>query len=249
MNQSRAASATIDSHMRGKPNPEKPTSMPDPESEWLDVTVPSVSGHYIELEEQGKLEELLRLKTTWERLKRDLMVTDDELGQFKNPRWLLDFYIRTRRRARRYGPTLKSEAARLERTKAKLTAELKALERQIVQMDPAILDIPSSQITGRPDPPLAIGLDDNPHVLVRDLTIKKLAKSGISEDAEICKRLDSELMQRDAPPLGIPEAWVEEFGDEWKKKHGWNFYFAAYRHPRTKNRMQKMISKAKVRSS
>ena len=54
-------------------------------------------------------------------------------------------------------------------------------------------------------------------------------------------------MVRDAPPLGIPEGWVEKFGDEWRGKHRWNFYFAAYRDPRTKNRMQKMISKAKTR--
>jgi hypothetical protein len=227
----------------------KPARAPNPESDWLDVSVPSVSGHYIELEEQGKHGELLRLQKERESLKRNLMITNVELSQFGNPLWLLDFYVRTSNQGRKFGSALNGEADQLERRKQKLNAELEAVEKQITRIDPLILTIPLPQVAEiiSPERLPTIGPDDDPFVLVRDYTIKKLVKRGISDDAEICKRLDSELMGRDAAPLGIPETWVEKFGDEWRKKFGWNFYFAAYRDSRTKNRMQKMISKAKTR--
>lgn len=133
--------------MCGKRNPEKPDNMPNPESDWLDVTVPSVSGHYIELEQQGKLDELLRLKKERERLTRDLMVINSELSQFNNPSWLLDSYIRIRNQGRRFGSALKSEADQLERRKEKLNAELEAVEKQITRIDPLILAIPLPQVT------------------------------------------------------------------------------------------------------
>jgi hypothetical protein len=86
-------------------NRAKPARAPNPESDWLDVSVPSVSGHYIELEEQGKLEELLRLQKERERLKRNLMVTNVELSQFGNPLWL-HFYVRTSNQGRKFGSAL-----------------------------------------------------------------------------------------------------------------------------------------------
>jgi len=236
--------------MRTKQKPKEPTSTPNPESDWLDVTVPSVSGHYIELEERGKLAELLRLNKERELLKRHLMVTNDELTQFANRLWLLEFYVRTRARGRRFGSALKSEADRLERRKKELNAELDAIEKQIAQIDPLILDIPSPPVPEIPyleRPP--IGQDDDPYILVRDYWIKKLSIRGVSDDEEICKNLDSELMVRNAPPVGIPPTWIDNFGEEWRTKYGWRFYYAAYRDPRTRNRMQKMISKAKVRLS
>ena len=120
---------------------------PNPESDWLDVSVPSVSGRYIELEQQGKLGELLRLQKERERLKRNLMVTNVELSQFGNPLWLLDFYVRTGNQGRKFGSALNGEADQLERRKQKLNAEIQAVEKQITRIDPHILTIPLPQVT------------------------------------------------------------------------------------------------------
>jgi hypothetical protein len=215
----------------------------------LDVSAPSLSGRYIQLEKEGKVEELLRLQEKRDKLRRDILIVTMDLGRFENQRWLLEFYIRTKNRGENYGRALKREADRLERQKVNLAAELDAIERKIARIDRVILAIeplPQGHEVSRSGRLPRIEPGENAHILVRDYTIKKLSYERLS-DQEICRRLDLELASRDAVPLGIPSGWVDNYREEWQEKYGWNFYLAAYEDTRTKNLMQKMISKAKKR--
>ena len=103
----------------------------------IDVSVESVSGRYLDLEKQGKLEQLLRLEKKREDLRRMLLITDTELGQINNPLWLLEFYFRTRQRRSSFGSSLQKRADQLEKRKAKASGELAEIEKQISRIDPS----------------------------------------------------------------------------------------------------------------
>src|SRR5712692_6447573 len=64
--------------------------------QFLDVSAPSWSGRFIQLEQEGKLEQLLKLWGHREKLRRELQTTEIDLSHFGNPLWLLQSYIRIR---------------------------------------------------------------------------------------------------------------------------------------------------------
>jgi len=70
----------------------------------------------------------------------------------------------------------------------------------------------------------------------RDFVVRKYSRLS---DPEICSKLDAELMQRDAPPIG--------FINNWTEKYGVKGYLEAYMKVECRNLVQKMISKAKKR--
>lgn len=215
----------------------------------LDVSAPSWSGHFIQLEQEGKLEQLLELWGHREKLRRKLQTTEIDLSQFGNPLWLLESYIRIRNTGDRFGPRLKAQARALEERKKKLATELSEVEREISLIDPMILSVVPKPAL-EPSLPVrlpGIAANENAFVLVRDYLIKQASALGWS-DEQICTRLDGELARRGEPPVGIPQKWADDYGEQWNKPTpDWKFYSAAYNDKRTKNLMQKMISKAKVR--
>jgi len=215
------------------------------EDELLDVSLVGISGRYIELEKQGKLEELLELQETRKRLSVDLMVVESELSEFGNPLCLLNFYAKVRNRAGKFDTQLKARAARLEKQRAKLRGDLTKIEGQISRIEPLLLTVPFADAPNVERPP-AIRIGEDSFVLVRDYEIKLAAAEGLS-DLDICKRLDFKLVQPTGVPLGMPERWKEEFGEIWKRSYGGVSYVAAYQCPETKNNVQKMISVAKSR--
>ncbi len=221
-----------------------------PEPGFLNVSVPSASGHYIDLEKQGKLEQLLKLQNKREQLQQELMITNAQLSKFENRLWLLQFYVGVRNRGGNFQSALNRAAQRLERRKEKWGTELAEIEEQISRIDPLILRIPIPAISDISSSTQMWEIPDkrDQYVFLRDHEIKRLAKKGLSA-SKICGQLDLAFAAVDRPPLGIPDKWVQEFGQEWKKKYEWKFYRAAYNDARTKNRMQKMISKAKKRLS
>ncbi len=218
-------------------------------SDEIDVSVQAVSGKYLELEKQGKLEELLRLEQKREELQYDLAHTNAELSQINNQRWLLDFYFRARKRNECFGAKLERKAAQLEKRKARVSSELADIEGRISRIEPLLLQVQLpeypeiSSLVGKA--PLRSRIDD-PYAAVRDLMIKHLSDKEDSNE-KICIELDAQLARRGDSPMGIPDEWVDKFGPDWQKKHGWNFYLAAYKDSRTKSRMQAIISKAKSR--
>jgi hypothetical protein len=216
------------------------------QDDLLDVSAVGISGRYIELAEQGKLDELLRLQEKRIHLLDNLTIIESELSQFENPVWLLNFYVKAQNRAKNFGTELPRRAGQLERQRTKLRTEIEEIEKQIARIEPLILKAPLHEIPVVQRPP-AIKSGENPFVLVRDYAIKLAASEGLS-DLDICKRLDLTLTVRGAEaPVGMPEQWVETFGESWKKSYGRVTYVAAYQTPETKNRMQKMISIAKDR--
>jgi hypothetical protein len=223
----------------------KRPASPSPDTP-IDVSVPSVSGAYIKLDEEGKLGELLELQEKRDKLRQKQTVLSDQLSKFGDRYWLLEFFARTASRGKKYGPEIVREAARLESQRVQVNSELQEVEAQISRIDPRMLSIPLPATTIRLSnrkatlpPPTARW-----PVIARDHEIRRQAAKGLS-DKEICKALDFELAMKDGPPVGIPEKWVEQFEREWHKQYAWNFYSAAYATPATRNRMQKMISKAK----
>jgi hypothetical protein len=234
------------------PQPTKPVRVPevtaddDHGEDLLDVTVASISGRYIELAEQGKLDKLVGLQEKRGRLLDDLRVVESELSQFGNQLWLLNFFVRCQKRGENYAKQLPRRADQLERQRSKFRGEIEKVEKQIAEIEPLILKVPLPDVPIFDRPP-AIRAGDNPFVLVRDYAIKLAASEGLS-DLDICKRLDMTLTLRGAvAPVGMPEPWVEEFKATWTKTYGSVTYVAAYQYPQTKNRMQKMISTAKAR--
>jgi hypothetical protein len=216
------------------------------QDDLLDVSVVGISGRYIELAEQGKLDELVGLQEKRRHLLDSLTIIESELSQFGNPVWLLNFFVKAQNRAKKFGTELPRRARQLERQRTKLRAEIEEIEKQIARIEPLILKAPLHQIPVAERLP-AIKSGENPFVLVRDYEIKLAASEGLS-DLDICKRLDLTLTVQGAEaPVGMPEQWAEEFGETWKKRYGGVSYVAAYRYPQTKNRLQKMISTAKTR--
>jgi hypothetical protein len=209
----------------------------------LDVSVDSVTGHYIALERQGKLRQLLQLQNKRERIAAKLMPVEAELSQFANPIWLLNFYAKTAR-----GGSFESELSRrarqLEHQKLKLKNELVSVEEQISALDRTLLRLPLPATRSAVLPP-PIDASQDKFVMVRDYAIVQAALSGLS-DLDICRRLDLDLARHDGPPLGFPERWVEELADVARRSGGPS-YVSAYQHSATKNRVQKMISSAKKR--
>jgi hypothetical protein len=236
----------------------KSSNSTDSSSEFLDVSVGSISGRYIELAEQGKLVDLVRLQKERERLALELNSINTKMLLCNDPIWLLNFTIRASRKGGRYGDKLRKEVSRLEKEKGWRTERLAKVEEQIRELEPSLLQIPivpaaSGSAPARllPTPFLDVPNFRDHHALVRDFIIKRLcrARRNIS-DEEICAELDLELGDGKAPPDGIPDAWVLKYGEDWKRgntKSPYSFYRAAYRDSRTKNSMQKMIATAKTR--
>ena len=208
--------------------------------ETLDVSVPSVSGFYIDLEKRGKLRELSELMKKRDRLHREVANKTAERQKINDRGYLLAF----RRGRANFVWELQKKAARVEEVISKKSTQLAEIESQIAQIDPRALEIAVPAGTSSPETISDIGLQENLDVARRDRLIQKLSNTEKSSLA-ICRALDFELGNQDAPPTGIPGRWVKQYGDGWKKRHGWKFYEAAYKDPSTKNAMQKMISVAK----
>lgn len=220
----------------------------------FDVSVPSISGRYIELDEQGKLVDLLRLQKERERLLSELNRINAKLAQFGSEFWLLNVFAQTVKKHERYGDKLRKEAHVLETKKRQITGQLVKVEDQIRKIEPRILQIPMmTTLTQKPKLtklPSTAFLDfpsfKDPYILARNYWIKVLCKKQKKiSNGDICTNLDTTFAVRGAPPNGIPEDWVEKYGDEWKLKYGYAFYRAAYRDKRTKKAIQRLISKAK----
>jgi hypothetical protein len=116
------------------------------------------------------------------------------------------------------------------------TTDIDALRNLMDDLDVVIrtqskLDATAPSTRGK----LPSGGIGNPFVAVRDLTIHKYKDLP---GKTICTKLDAELLQRDAPPIGFPTTW---------EKYGVRTYLKAIEHSRCRNLVEKMISKAKNR--
>ncbi len=121
-------------------DPRKTPDTPSPDT-LLDVSAPSVSGTYIKLAEEGKLDELVTLQDKRVQLHQDLAIVKLSLRNVNDPLWLLNFYVKSKPRGR-FAAKLKKYVAKLEERKAKRTADVTEVEKRIYRIEPRILDIP-----------------------------------------------------------------------------------------------------------
>jgi len=207
----------------------------------LDVTVPSVSGFYIELAERGKLRELWELNNRRIGLHQELAKITAQLQQINDRGYLLKF---GHGRAN-FPEALRKKAATLEELKRKKSSLLSEIESKITQIDTRVLDLPVAAVSTQRT---ASSYEDRPRELSdagkRDQVIRQLSATTKSSLA-ICIGLDFTLANRDAPPTGIPRRWVQKHGERWQRSFGWRFYQAAYEDRSTRSDIRKLISVAK----
>jgi hypothetical protein len=225
---------TIASSTKTGPEIQK-TSVDGNEDGVIDVTVPSVSGMFIDLEKRGLRRELAGLVLKWVNLQRQLGKTNSELEQINNPLWQAAYSGRVDRQRTDFEAEVKKRAQRLELRKKKRLTEIAEVEDRIQEIAPG-MKMPDLKATLPEVAPADQGNRD-PDVSERDRLIRELARAGRSNH-DICVGLDFELEQSgDAPSRGLPDHWLMEYGIRT--------YLAAYEDKRTKNSMQKMIWKAK----
>ncbi len=201
------------------------------------------SGAFLRHAQEGKLNEFSRLREKFAGLDAEMQAIQKELTNCNDPRWLADFAKRALRSGRRFETALTRHAAQLERRKFVIAVKLGKIRRAIGKHESS-LGIAVSATLATPTPFLTSspavrtqesGPNANPQVQVRDQTIRKYQALP---NRRICVKLDTELMQRGAPPIGFPVKWKEKFGID--------SFTSAYDDPKTRNLVQKLIWKAKV---
>ncbi len=201
----------------------------------IDVSVPSVSGMFIDLDERGLLDECPGLVQRFTTLDDQIRKTNAELKQINDPEWVLRYVAQVRRKGKNFRAALEQRATALESRKKKLLSEKAEIENRLHEIAPG-MKIPELKVRLPEVAPADQGNRD-PDVSERNRWIRKLAQAGLS-NRDICRRLDLELGQHgDDPSRGLPDRWFTEYGIRT--------YLAAYKHSDTKNPMQKMIWKAK----
>jgi hypothetical protein len=207
------------------------------------TNTPSVSGAFMELAEQGKLQRVMDLMAEYSNLSAGLSEVEAALKECHNPIWLKDYSKRVRRQGRSFQKDLPRHTKQLERRKAQIVARRDRVLTKLQEID---VPAPEGTFTTLAIPPdkqafsqtlqnLPIGSNANAPKRFRDQLIRELAHLS---DEEICRRLDALLMLHDSPPIGFP--------DDWPEKHKVSKYLDAYASKSCKNLVQKLISKAKA---
>ena len=208
------------------------------------TTVSSIafSGAFLRHAQEGKLNEFSRLREKFAGLDAEMQGIQKELTNCNDPRWLADFAKRALRSGKRFETALTRHAAQLERRKSVIAVKLGNIRRAIGKHESS-LGIGVSATLATPTPFVTLspairtqgsGPNANPQVQVRDQTIRKYQALP---NRQICVKLDTELMQRGAPPIGFPVKWNEKFGVD--------SFASAYDDSRSRNLVQKLIWKAK----
>jgi hypothetical protein len=112
---------------------------------------------------------------------------------------------------------LESQQKAISKRKREISAEIVRLEENLR---------PRRRPPGRPGSPI---------VRARNAYIQTLKNLT---DNDICLELDDKLAQQNGPSWGLPEPWIE--------KYGVMSYHDAYKHPKCKKLLQKLISAAKA---
>jgi hypothetical protein len=132
--------------------------------------------------------------------------------------------IRKRYESWRPGMERPPELVELEREQREISKAKQEISAELVEQEKGLVP--------RRRPP---GRRTKPFIMARNAFIRA---SENRSDKDISRELDLHLAQRDMPPMGLPESWT--------KKYGVRSYYEAYRHPKCKPLVQKLISAAKA---
>jgi hypothetical protein len=211
--------------------------------QWPTTAAPiTVSGAYLHLARAGEHEEFARLQMTFWTLRAQLQDIDQELTNRNNPIWLAKLVVSARRAGKKFDTVLRLRVAQLERRKSTTAAKLEHGRRKIEKLEKS-LPIGNSTTLATPMQPTMFssaprisgsGPNANAAVQVRDQTIRKYKTLP---NQQICLKLDAELIQSGASPIRFPVSWQEDFAA--------TSFISAYDDPRVRNRVQKLIWKAK----
>ena len=203
-----------------------------------------MSGAYIHLARQGKLDDFSRLQTTFWELRAELQNIEQKLTKCNDPVWLANFAASARRVRKKFEAALASHVAQLEQRRSAIAVKLENSRRGIEKLEKSLpIGMGTSTTLATPAPsamfstaPRFSGSGPNASVPVqlRDQTIQKYR---MLPDRQICLKLDAELIQSGGPPVGLPVSWQEDFAAI--------SFTSAYDDPRLRNRVQKLIWKAK----
>lgn len=207
-------------------------------AETLDVRVPSASGKYMQLAREEKLEVLDGLVEQQRDLEKELSEVEQELKNFKDREWLLQRYRTLRREGKRFEDCLPQYAENLEKQKIRIRAQLEEVCQRIREIDPYLLETGQSagDQVGKVSPTtnsLTISRRSDPLLIARDVAAWMCGPVPIKK---VCGKLDI-VCGKHSPSVGLPENWT--------KKYGVETYSDAYKHPRLRNSVQKMISCAR----
>lgn len=204
----------------------------------------AVSGAYLRLAQGGKLERFSQLQATFWKLRAELQSIEQELTNCNDPVWLAKFVTSVRRTGQKFETAFTLRVAQLEHRKSAMAAKLESIRQTIEKIGESIpigmgtstaLMTPAQLAMSSPAPRgSGSGPNANAAVQVRD---QKIRQHRMLPNRQICLKLDAELMQSGGSPLGFPESWKEDFGA--------HSFTSAYNDPKARNRVQKLIWKAK----
>jgi hypothetical protein len=200
---------------------------------------PVLSKEWSELEQNGTLYRVaqLRLKCNALREDRDRLLA--EIATLSN--WTLadKFVVRMHQQGRRFTKVFQGKLDSLHKRVVKLDERIEETFQKIVDLGGSF--VPQDVATERnnqgstPAPASSLDPQTEGHAGYRDSLIRRHANLS---NEDICRRLDLILAQHGgAPSLGLPEKWTEDCGVKT--------YTEAFKNSRTKNRVQKLIWKAK----
>jgi hypothetical protein len=118
----------------------------------------------------------------------------------------------------------------------RLAGEVRLLVDRIQKLLRKLCSVLLQIISASSERPGVVRSNTNHWVQARDIVIKKHRRR---DDKMICTLMDTELAQRDGPPLGLPEPWMEKYGVQT--------FSEAYENKTLCPPVQKMISDAKKR--
>jgi hypothetical protein len=200
-----------------------------------------VVDEYHELEQEGKLNRVARLRIECRKLLAEL----DNVWALilsRDQDWLDKFALRMLHEKKNAAENLQRQVDTLDSRRRKLAVKIRKTILQIAalggsfdpQQRPHSSRIAKASTNTQDFGP---GRNASGPAQWRDFIIRNNAKMS---NEDLCKRLDFEFMQSgEQPAQGLPENWTN--------KYGVKSYAEAYKNPKTKPLIQKLISKAKQR--
>ena len=204
----------------------------------VDDGVVVISKEWSELEQRGDLYRVAQLRIECRKLMADRENTWKELEQLGNWAFMDKFAVRMHHAGKSFTKHFERKLALVDQRRIKLDRKIRETIQKILDLDGSFVS--PERGTGKKTEVRGSArvFNLNPRTgsdaAYRDALIRQYANLS---NEDICGKLDLALGQSAAAARGLPERWAHKFG--------LNSYQDAYKDLRTKNLVQKLISKAK----
>jgi hypothetical protein len=199
----------------------------------LDLSVPfTASGKFIELHQTGGVQQVAPIWNKFSSLQKCLAALEDRRSRCNEPGWLLQFAKNCGQQSKDFEKELQALVSDLENSKASLEEQCEKLYSRLAAIDPSLAHFARTFGWTRSSyGHLRSHFDRGSaqlNVLKRNWIIETNPRLTSSE---LCKRFDAE-------EISVPLQWTEQF-------HEVDCWTAAYRNPKLRKRIHKMISETK----